>query len=91
MKIGAVYPRDGVPSVQHQQLWKAAQAIEASFLSEMLKSTGLSNAPESFGGGIGEEQFSSLLVNEYGQTLAKTRGIGIAEAVFRTLSKEAVS
>lgn len=38
-----------------------AQKLEASFLAEMLKHTGLGEGSGAFSGGIGEEQFASFL------------------------------
>ena len=52
------------PAQPHDpNLLKAAQKLEASFLAEMLKSAGYGEARESLGGGAGEEQFASLLVD----------------------------
>jgi Rod binding domain-containing protein len=51
-------------------------------LSEMfagIKTDGL------FGGGQGEEMFRSLLLDEYGKQIAKHGGLGIGDAVMRTL------
>ena len=39
----------------------AAVAIEAAFLTEMLGHAGVGGTPDSFGGGAGEDAFSSLL------------------------------
>lgn len=61
---------------------KVAEGFEASFLAEMLKYTGLNARPESFGGGVGEEAFGSLLTEEYAKLLAARGGIGLAERIF---------
>ncbi len=66
---------------------KASQAFEAAFLSEMLKYTGLNAMPEGFGGGAGEEAFSSLLTDQYAKLLAERGGIGLAEQVFTVLKQ----
>ncbi len=66
-------------------LWEAAQALEASFLARMLSSAGLGAAPEGFGGGIGEEQFSSLLRDEQARAMAGSGGVGLAESIFKSL------
>ena len=52
---------------------KAAQAFEAAFLAEMLKYTGLNAMPEGFGGGAGEEAFSSLLTDQYARAPRRAR------------------
>ncbi len=66
---------------------KAAKAFEASYLAEMLKYSGLNAMPESFGGGAGEEAFSSFLTEEYARLLSERGGIGIAEQVFNVLKQ----
>ncbi len=63
----------------------AAQKLEATFLSEMLKSAGLGTPRDSFGGGKGEEQFSSFLRDAQAEEMAKSGGIGLAEALFEAM------
>ena len=63
-----------------------AQALEARFLSEMLKSSGLGRTPGAFGGGVGEDQFASFLRDEQAKLLAARGGIGLAETIFRSLA-----
>lgn len=62
-----------------------AQDLEASFLAEMLKHAGLGETPEAFGGGIGEEQYGSMLRDLQARDLAASGGIGLAEAIFKSL------
>ena len=47
-----------------------AVELEATFLAEMLKASGLGKARDAFGGGAGEEQFSSFLVRQQADQLA---------------------
>lgn len=68
-------------------LKESAIAFEASFLAEMLKHTGLGKSRDSFGGGAGEDAFSSLLVFEQAKLLAERGGIGLAEHIFESLAK----
>lgn len=63
-----------------------AQALEAAFLSEMLGLAGFGAARDSFGGGIGEDQFASFLRQEQATALVKRGGIGLAESLFKALS-----
>ncbi len=72
-------------SKRHQQLWDVAQKLEASFLSEMLKSAGLGETRDSFGGGTGEEQFSSFLRDAQAESMVKSGGIGLAQSIFESL------
>jgi flagellar protein FlgJ len=44
----------GAPTATREdQLMAVAQSLEAAFLSEMLKSAGIGETPEEFGGGAG--------------------------------------
>jgi Rod binding domain-containing protein len=73
-----------VPSTD-KRLRAVSVELEASFLAEMLKTSGLGKTPEAFGGGAGEDQFSSLLVREQARAMAERGGIGLAEAIFTSL------
>ena len=72
---------------REQQLWGAAQKLEASFLAEMLKSAGLGDQREEFGGGAGEAQFGSFLRNAQAELMVKKGGIGLAQALFDSLKE----
>jgi flagellar protein FlgJ len=61
--------------------------LEASFLSEMLGHAGLGMVSDSFGGGIGEEQFASFLRQEQAEAMVRKGGIGLAESLFRALTE----
>lgn len=69
-------------------LRNAAVELEATFLAEMLKSAGLGKSPEGFGGGAGEDQFGSFLVQEQAREMARAGGIGLAESFFRALMEK---
>ena len=73
-----------------KELQKISQDLEASFLTEMLKSAKLGEPQKAFGGGIGEEHFSGLLTREYADYMAKSGGIGLSEAIFHSLVKHEV-
>jgi len=73
------------PSERDARLMEAAQALEASFLSEMLKAAGVDAAPSVFGGGIGEEQFSSFLRDAQARDIVRAGGIGLAESLFEAM------
>ncbi len=62
-----------------------ARELEASFLAEMLKHAGFGESRASFGGGVGEDQFASLLRGEHARALADRGGIGLAESLFQAL------
>ncbi|MCG6882141.1 MAG: rod-binding protein [Silicimonas sp.] len=62
-----------------------ADKIESQFLAEMLKSAGLGDTRESFGGGVGEAQFSSFLTAEFAKAAVAAGGIGLSEAIYNSL------
>lgn len=65
----------------------AAQKLEATFLAEMLKAAGLGESRSAFGGGSGEDQFSSFLVQAQAEVMVAAGGIGLAEALFDALKE----
>ena len=67
------------------QLREAAQKMEATFLSEMLKSAGMGAPRDAFGGGEGEEQFSSFFREAQAEQMVRAGGIGLAEALFEAM------
>lgn len=64
------------------RLRDVAMQLEATFLSEMLKSAGVGAVSESFGGGVGEEQFGSYLRDAQAREMVKAGGIGLAQSLF---------
>lgn len=68
-----------------EQLRDASEKLEAGFLAEMLKASGLGKTPDTFGGGTGEDQFTSFLVQAQAEKLVEAGGIGLAEHIFQTL------
>ncbi|MFV2002408.1 MAG: rod-binding protein [Paracoccaceae bacterium] len=68
-------------------LWQAAQKLEANFLAEMLKTAGLGTPSESFGGGAGEEQFGSFLLQAQADLMVQAGGIGLAQSLFEALKE----
>lgn len=66
----------------------AAQKLEATFLAEMLKSAGFSQTRDSFGGGAGEDQFASFLLQEQAMQMVKAGGIGLTESIFAALKEK---
>lgn len=75
------------PRLPDAKLMALARDIEANFLAEMLKASGLGDARSALGGGAGEEQFTSFLVQEYAGAIADAGGIGLSEAIYRALVK----
>lgn len=68
-----------------EALQAAAEKLEASFLAQMLKSAGLGESRSTFGGGAGEDQFASFLLEAQAEKMVEAGGIGLAEALFESL------
>lgn len=69
------------------KLREAAKELETNFLAEMLKTAGVGKTSESFGGGAGEDQFSSFLRLEQARAMVDAGGIGLSEAFFNSLKE----
>ncbi len=80
-------PRVG-PTGDIRQARRVAEEFEAVFLGQVLKpmfATVRTDGP--FGGGFSEDMWRSLQVDEFGKAIARSGGIGIADAVLRQILK----
>ena len=67
---------------------KTAEDFEAVFLGQMLKPMFEGIETDGiFGGGQAEKMYRDLMVDEYGKAIAKSGGIGLADAVMREMLK----
>ena len=73
--------------LREDALRRASKQLEATFLAQMLKSAGLGQSSKSFGGGPGEEQFSSFLLAAQSEKIVDSGGIGLAEILFESLQE----
>lgn len=80
-------PTNPVIGAKDHALRRAAEELEATFLAEMLKSAGLGQTSETFGGGAGEDQFASFLVREQALAMVRAGGIGLSESIFESLKE----
>ncbi|MCY1128711.1 rod-binding protein [Frigidibacter sp. RF13] len=76
-------------AVDEAALRQAAQEFEAAFLAEMLKPMGSATARQSFGGGIGEEQYASFMLEAQAKAMVQQGGIGLSESIFEALKARA--
>jgi Rod binding domain-containing protein len=67
------------------RLRDSARQLEVAFLASMLDAAGAGAPRESFGGGIGEDQFSSFLVQSMAEAMVARGGIGLAESLFNAM------
>lgn len=65
---------------------ETAQDFEAFFMTKMMESMfeGIST-DGMFGGGNAEKVYRSLLLNEYGKTMAKTGSIGVSDDIMSAI------
>lgn len=89
--ISALVPQVGkhVNAQSNPVLLEKARELESAFLSEMLTAAGVGKTSESFGGGAGEEAFSSFMVRAYADQMSQNGGIGLAESIVRALTEDA--
>lgn len=73
---------------QDDKIREVADKLEATFLAEMLKSAGYGESPESFGGSIGEDQFTSFLVQAQAEKMVEAGGIGLSEQLFNVIKEK---
>lgn len=62
-------------------------ALEASFLTEMLKAAGFGEQDNSFSGGTGEDQFASFHREAIARRMVEAGGIGLAEHFFNAMTE----
>lgn len=73
-----------VPRADSAAARAAAEEFEAVFLSQMIANMFSGIETDSmFGGGPAEDIYRAMMVQEYGKVLARTGGVGIADAVVR--------
>ena len=76
------------PPPTDARIRSAATALEARFLSEMLKAARVGEPRESFGGGAGEAQFASFMRDTYAEKLAEAGGIGLADRLVAAMKEK---
>lgn len=77
------------PALRDATLRARAQELEGQFLAEMLRHAGAAQTPDSFGGGIGEDQFASFLREAQASAIVRRGGLGLAEHIFTALQARA--
>lgn len=87
LQVNAASIGPKMPNARDVALRDAANKLEATFLAEMLKSAGMGQARESFGGGAGEDQFSSFLLQAQAEKMVEAGGIGLAESLYHALKE----
>ena len=77
------------PNASPDAVRKAATDFESVFATQMLTQmfSGV-KTDAMFGGGHGEEMYRSMMLDEYGKAITKHGGLGIADAIMKTLISE---
>jgi len=76
---------DAAPPTPAAARRDAAEALEVSFLAEMLKATGLGEQENSFSGSTGESQFASFHRDAIAREIVRGGGIGLADMIEASL------
>lgn len=73
-------------AADHQTMRRKALEMEGFFLSQMLQPMFKELSTETpFSGGLGEELWRSLQVDEFGKAMARAGGTGLADKVMREM------
>ncbi len=71
-----------------QKIDEVSQDFEAEYISQMLGSMfSTVDSKDSLGGSDEEDQYKSLLIDQYGKIIARNGGIGVADQVKREMLK----
>ena len=81
----SVAPTPSAETARNAALRETAQEFEAVFIGLMLQQAGLGETRDTFGGGAGEEAFSTMLAEQQGRALAQSGGFGLAEPIYQSL------
>lgn len=84
-----ISPVSPSPATRDATLRARAQELEGQFLAEMLRHAGAAQTPDSFGGGIGEDQFASFLREAQATAIVRRGGLGLTEQIFTALKARA--
>lgn len=85
MQIDAI----GAAPTRQLEIRRTAERLETAFLTEMLKGAGIGALGGAFGGGAGEDQFASLLREQYAEKMVQAGGLGLSEQIMRTMMEKA--
>ncbi len=87
LRIPPIQPLTNPPD-RHAALREAAQSLEASFLSEMLKSVRFGEQENSLSGSAGEDHFASFHRDALAREMVRSGGIGLAEVILKSLMEK---
>lgn len=85
--ITSAAPPSAEEQRQRAKTAEAAQSFEAAVLSTLMQSMFEGVDAGAFGGGKGEAQFKSMLVDAFAKQVARSGGLGVADQVGREMLK----
>jgi Rod binding domain-containing protein len=81
---GAPLPGAPSPTAPASELRRAAEEFESVFLAQMLAPMFAGLDTDGLGGGgMGEEMFRPMLIEQYAAAISRAGGIGLADSVVR--------
>jgi len=83
-ELAALSPSAQTSAPSRDTARNVAQSLEASFVSEMLKHTGLGLKENSFGTGS-ESQFASFHREALAKEIVRSGGLGLTELIFEAV------
>ena len=80
-------PRPQQPEIS-PEIRRAAEEFESMFMAEMMKPMfeGL-DTDGLGGGGMGEEMFRPMLIEQYGKAISQAGGVGLADSIMQELTR----
>lgn len=75
------------PQSRMQELRTTAEKLEVTFATEMLKVAGLGKHSAGMTDGIGEDQFSSFMIEQQAASIVQAGGFGLSEIFLNSLIK----
>lgn len=83
--ISPPLPIETLPRPRPMSAQRAAEALEASFLAEMLKFAGFGEQQNTFSGGAGEAQFATFHREALAGQIVRRGGLGLADIIAQSL------
>ncbi len=74
---------ENTPAIDNRKLREAQKSFESVLISEFIKHLQTPEFDKGYIGGIGEQQFRSLLINEYAKVIAESGSMNVFGNVAR--------
>ena len=81
----AIYQTPSPSRIESNSVRDVSEKLEAAFLTELLKVSGFAKPRSEFGGGAGEDQFASFLLEAQAREIVRAGGLGLTAIFEREL------